>query len=158
MSSEQNWLFIFGALLLIGGGGLAVYNMTRGLRNNNPLNLEDFGDDWTGLDNPRNDAQGPTPMFRFTDPIYGIRAGKITLQNYVAHDGIPPTVDALIRHFSETDQDAYVANVARAGGVSPDQPLNLPADFSWMIPAMITQENGINPYSADTIAQGLALA
>ena len=105
-------LIIIGALILLLSGGYVVYSGARGLRNNNPLNMEDDGTDWEGLDTPRNDGEAPNPMLRFQTPEYGLRAARISLLNAIAHDGVPCTVDGLIRHWSATDQDAYVAHVA----------------------------------------------
>jgi len=158
-SDRTSTLLLIAGLLLLGGGGVALYTMTRGLRNNNPLNIEDDGTTaWEGLDTPRNDGEAPQPMLRFTDPVYGIRAAAHILSNYVAVDGVPPTVQSLITRWSKTDQAAYVANVAAALGVDPTDTIDLSSALPVMIPAMIVQENGLNPYSASTIAQGLSLA
>lgn len=151
---SNNWLLLILGALLLGGGGIAVYTMTRGLRNNNPGNIIDDGTAWEGLDSPRNDGT----FLRFTDVSYGIRAMARTLSNYIALDGVPSTVDALIRRWSKTDQDAYVTNVSRALGVDPTATIDLASSLPVMIPAMISQENGFNPYSDATIAAGIALA
>lgn len=158
MSRDSNWLLILGAFLLLGGGGYALYSMTRGLRNNNPLNIEDTGDDWTGLDTPRNDSGPGTPKLRFTDPVYGFRAAAHIVRNYVGVDGVPATVNGIIRRWSATDQDAYVQHVAGDLGVDPDATLDLSSQLAPMFASMTSQENGFNPYSLDTITQGVAMS
>lgn len=154
-------------VLLLGGGGYAVYSMTRGLRNNNPGNIKYDGTPWEGLANPPSDGT----FAIFTDAIYGIRAlGKI-LSNYIAIDGIAPTVTALISRWappSENDTAAYIAAVANSLGVDPNTTLDLSATLSdgspnptlpALVAAIIQHENaGLQPYSADTLAQGLTLA
>jgi hypothetical protein len=156
MKKDSSLLILLAFLLL--GGGYAAYTMSRGLRNNNPLNIEDDGTDWEGLDTPRNDSGPGRPKLRFTSPEYGFRAGKHIMTSYVNIDGIAPTVDALIRRWSATDQDAYVARVARDLGVDPSANLDLFSVLPAMFASMTSQENGFNPYSVDTIQAGLNLA
>ena len=108
-------LLILGLALLLGGGGYAVYEMTRGIRNANPGNIVyDPNNDWLG----QTGSDGTFAVF--SSPIYGIRAMCKALLNYVNKDGVAPTVDSIIRRWSKTDQDAYVANVSSALGVSPN--------------------------------------
>lgn len=149
---EIPWLWIgLGALLLAGGG--VAYVATRGIRNNNPGNVT-AGSPWVG-------STGSDGTFAtFSSPVYGIRAMTITLNNYVNNDGVPSTVQGLISRYSATDQPAYIANVSAALGVSPTDTIDLsnPQTMQTLLGAMITQENGVNPYSDATIQQGIALA
>jgi hypothetical protein len=152
----NNTLLILLALLLL-GGGYAAYTMTRGLRNNNPGNIVDDGTDWEGLDTPRNDGR----FLRFTSAEYGIRALGRVLTNYVTHDGVAPTVNAIIARFappSENDTASYITTVAQQLAVDVDTTLDLPSVVPALVAAIVSHENGINPYSADTIAAGLSLA
>lgn len=161
MSRESNWLFLLGAFLLLGGGGYAVYNMTRGIRNHNPLNIEDDGTAWEGLDTPRNDggtSGDGIPKLRFTSPEYGFRAGARIIHNYVSVDGVPPTVNGIIRRWSQTDQDSYVSSVAAGLGVDPDETLDLSSQLVPLLAHMTSVENGFNPYSNTTILAGASLA
>lgn len=158
---NSNLIFILIGLLLLGGSGYALYGMTRGLRNNNPLNIEDDGTNWDGLDSPRNDggtSGDGVPKLRFTSPEYGFRAAARIISNYISADGVAPTVNGIIRRWSATDQDAYVAKVSGDLGVDPDQPLELPSQLPELLAAMTEQENGFNPYSAQTIIAGVNLA
>lgn len=159
MRDDPLWLFgiIVGAALLT-GGGVAVYDMTRGLRNNNPGNLEYDGTAWEGLATPPSDGT----FFVFTAPVYGIRAMARTLENYIAVDGLPSTVTAIISRWAppvQNDTAGYIAAVDSALGLTPgNDAIDLTVSLAPLITAIIQQENGLNPYSNATIAQGISLA
>jgi len=149
-----------GAALLVGGGAL-VYTMTRGLRNNNPGNIEyssDPSQQWQGLDNPPNDGV----YARFVDAAHGIRAMAVTLNTYYTKYGLDTVSDIISKWAPPTENDtaSYIAAVASAMGVNATDPLNMSdaGTVEALLAAIITHENGINPYSAATISQGLALA
>jgi hypothetical protein len=146
-------LAIIGALILLGGGGYAVYSMVRGIRNNNPGNIRHSSDRWQGLAPQQTDPA----FFQFSDAVYGIRAMANILLNYVARDGVPSNVQSIISRWSATDQSAYITDVSNALGVNPTDPIDLAAVLPQMIAAMIQQENGVQPYSMDTIQNGIAL-
>jgi hypothetical protein len=153
MGKDGNLLLILGLLLLLGGGGYAVYEMTRGIRNNNPGNIVyDPANDWLG----QTGSDGTFAVF--SHPVYGIRAMAKALVNYVTKDGVSPTVDSIIRRWSKTDQDAYVNNVSKALGVSPHDTIDLQASLPVMIKTMIKQEDGVDPYSDNLLMQGISLA
>jgi hypothetical protein len=145
-------------LILLGGGGYAVYTMTRGLRNSNPGNIRYDGTAWVGLANPPSDGT----FCVFTDPTYGIRAMATILQNYVAVDGVPSTVTAIISRWapsSENDTASYISDVDSQLGLTPgNDAIDLGVSLAPLIAAIIQHENGINPYAANTIASGIALA
>lgn len=146
-----------GALAIFGGGGVAVYTMTRGLRNNNPGNIRDDGSPWVGLANPRNDGA----YLKFTDAVYGIRAMAKIISNYVLIDGLVPTVTALISRWAppgENNTGAYIADVSAQLGVAPNDPLDLSQDLPALIAAIIQHENGLQPYADATLLQGVNLA
>jgi hypothetical protein len=157
---NRNAWILLAAFLLLGGGGYAAYTMTRGLRNNNPLNIEDDGTDWEGLDSPRNDGGPGVPKLRFISPQFGYRAAARTLHNHITHDGVPSTLNGVLRRWSATDQAAYVAKVSRDLGVDPDAALDLTSsgDLPALFASMTEMENGINPYSATLISSGIAMA
>jgi hypothetical protein len=75
----------------------------------------------------------------------------------VTIDGVPPTIDTLIRRWSSTDQDAYVQHVSRDLAVDPDTLLDLPSQLPAIAASITSQENGVNPYSLETITAGLNL-
>jgi hypothetical protein len=128
----------------------------RGIRGNNPTNIKrEDGVVWKGQT-----AEQTDPVFvTFKTVPYGYRAAAIILDAYQRKHGLY-TVDGMIRRWSATDQDAYVANVAKACGVKPNEHFLLRASLHLrtMLRAMTIQENGECPYPDFTIDQGIALA
>ena len=140
--------------------------LPRGIRNNNPGNLE-WGQPWQGLV-PREQANDPR-FCVFKAPAWGIRAIARTLITYYDKHRIN-TVRAAITRWappSENNTEAYVQHVARALGVGVNTPLNF-HDYEVMRPlveVIIRHENGVGPlktlntwYDAQTIDEGLRLA
>lgn len=158
MRIEPWILALIGGLVLLGGGGYAVYTMTRGLRNNNPGNIEYDGTAWEGLANPPSDGTFAV----FTNPVYGIRAMARTLENYVGVDGVASTVTDIISRWappSENDTVSYIAAVDEALGLAPgNDGIDLASSLPALVAAIIQHENSIQPYSASIIAQGVSLA
>ena len=122
---------------------LAVDN-TRGMRNNNPMNVVKSSINWDG------ETQGDDPRFEsFKTPSYGIRAGAKLLVNYQRLYGIN-TVQGLISRYApshENPTDAYIQHVAEAVGVMPDQPINVQANLFKLVTAIIEMEIGDQPFS-----------
>jgi len=154
---DKEWLiWLAVGALLIGGTGTAVYMGTRGLRNNNPGNIRHGSSAWQGMSRDQTD-----PAFvQFDSPEYGIRALTRLLRNYQSRYGLN-TVRGIINRWApptENDTGAYVAHVARAAGVSPDQAININEHIVPIVKTIIKHENGLNPYSDDTITTGISLA
>ncbi len=145
-------------------------NTPRGIRNNNPGNL-DKGSPWQGLvDNPNE------PRFcTFIDPVWGIRALAVTLITYHdkrrAKDGSNiDTIREVIERWappSENNTAAYVKEVSKAVGVDPDTVINLHRydTLRPLVEAIIRHENGRGPlktkntwYSNEVINEGLRRA
>lgn len=142
----------------------------RGIRNNNPGNL-DKGNPWQGLVSNPSEPRFAT----FKDPTWGIRAIAVTLITY--HDKRKAkngsridTVREVIERWappSENDTKAYVQAVSKTVGVSADMEVDL-HDYTILRPlveAIIRHENGQGPlstinswYSPDVIDRGLSLA
>lgn len=132
-------------------------NLPRGIRNNNPGNIE-LGDNWQGL----SDTQTDPRFAQFDNAIYGIRALARVLMNYQRRYGIN-TINGVINRWApgtENDTAAYINAVSRATGISPDAPIDLEntATLQRIIPAIIKHENGVQPYSVAKIREGIALA
>jgi hypothetical protein len=130
----------------------------RGIRNNNPGNIEK-GENWRGL---AADQSGDDRFAVFSSPVWGIRAMARVLKNYYARYGLV-TIRAVIARWapaSENNVDAYARSVAARVGVSPDARIAISSDavLLRMVPAMIQHENGQQPYSQDLIAEGVRLA
>lgn len=133
-----------GALLLAGGGGAIVaVRGARAERNNNPGNIEK-GIAWKGLDPTRADSRFAV----FTAPEWGFRAmARILLGDWREGQN---TVRSLIHEWApphENDTGAYVSQVARALGVQPDAPINVPAKLPDLLRAIARHETGYWPAS-----------
>lgn len=128
----------------------------RGIRNNNPGNLENNGIDWLGLA----DSQTDPRFYRFSKPVYGIRAMARTLKTYYEKYGIN-TVEGIINRWApsfENNTSAYASHVAHKLGVSVDDEIIVTAYIRPLIEAIIKHENGQQPYPQKLIEQGVALA
>ena len=131
----------------------------RGIRNNNPLNIERTGRDrWVGMA----DAQTDPRFLVFQAPEWGIRAAALILQRYQDRHGCRSIREIIARWAPphENPSDAYAAAVARAVGVGLDDPVDV-QDYRIarpMIEAMIRQENGCQPYPSHVIDEGLRRA
>ncbi|PHM69582.1 hypothetical protein [Xenorhabdus sp. KJ12.1] len=119
----------------------------RGIRNNNPGNLE-MGSPWQGLTKRPQDAR----FCSFTDAAYGIRALAVTLITYhdkrkAANGSRIDTVREIIERWApsiENHTERYIQFVSKAVGVYPDQNIDL-HDYDTICPmveAIIRQENG----------------
>ncbi|MBL5819909.1 structural protein [Serratia marcescens] len=134
-------------------------NEPRGIRNNNPGNIR-WGDDWRGLV-PY--AQRTDKSFcQFTAPEYGIRAMVIILRNYQRKRGLKTVADIINRWAPPVENNtlAYINSVAKSVGVKPDQAIDV-MDSREMIPlleAIITHENGVQPYGFDVFVKAIDLA
>jgi len=140
--------------------------LPRGIRNNNPGNIE-WGDPWQGL-LPRDQATDKR-FAQFKAPAWGIRALARTLITYFDKHRIISVRGAITRWAppSENDTEAYIAQVAKAVGVSANEPVNFHRYevLCPMVEAIIRHENGAGPlktantwYSAAIIDEGLRLA
>lgn len=132
-------------------------SLPRGIRNNNPGNIRKSGDAWQGLA----DIQPDTEFFSFADPVYGIRALAKILRNYRDRYGLT-TVQGIINRWAppvENNTSAYVRAVAAKVGVAPTEPLAWDAgQLRRLVSAIIQHENGQQPYSMATIADGISRA
>lgn len=129
----------------------------RGIRNNNPGNLIKSDIAWEGK------VAGSDPKFEsFETPEAGIRATAKNLIAYQDNHG-RNTVTSIISAWapaSENNTGAYIANVSKALGVKPDDPINVkdPATMKKLVGAIITQENGAQPYSDAQLDTGIGAA
>ena len=130
----------------------------RGIRNNNPGNIR-HGANWHGL-NP--DGRKIDPAFCvFTTSVAGIRALAKVLINYKRIHGLN-TVRQIISRYAppnENQTTAYIQSVAKQLGVYPDTVIDIEERgiLTVFIKAIIRMENGIQPYSDETIQQGIDL-
>lgn len=130
-------------------------NAPRGIRNNNPGNIT------AGGFTERRGATGDDGRFaRFETPQEGIRAVGDLLDVYERKHGLD-TVQGIINRWAppqENNTGAYVSQVARSLGVSPNEKLDLsdPRVKSGLVSAIIQHENGQNPYPPEMIEAALS--
>ena len=139
----------------------------RGIRNNNPGNIR-WGDNWQGLvpQGQRSDKD----FCQFTESKWGIRALVKVLLNYRKRPGMPgvgasgiDTVREIISRWAppnENDTEAYIQSVAKACGVQPNAAIDLTDKqlMLKMVKAIITHENGVQPYTDAILLTGIGLA
>lgn len=129
----------------------------RGIRNNNPGNLE------FSKSNPWSGQTGDDGRFaKFETPEHGIRALGRNLLSY-QRQGID-TVNDIINRWAPPDDNnntsAYIEAVCAQLGVTPDQPLDAsnPDTLKALCAAIIHHENGSQPYSDQQLSTGVSAA
>ncbi|MEQ3528725.1 virion protein [Pseudoalteromonas sp. XMcav11-Q] len=140
---------IITALIVLSIGVYMTTQQTaRGIRNNNPLNIE-AGENWVGLAG----TDGRFAIFETAE--HGIRAAARILRTYAFKYGIA-NIEGIISRWAppvENDTANYIAFVSNKVGVDSKKPLS-PEEYPKVIEAMITMENGQQPYSAEQIQRG----
>jgi hypothetical protein len=132
--------------------------MTRGIRNNNPGNIEENGTKWQGLSNPNSDGR----FCIFDDPKWGIRAIARVIITYQDKYAIN-TIEGIINRWappSENNTSAYIIHVANECDVKPNDIVDV-HDYDIakpLVETIIKHENGSQPYSLSKINEGLRLA
>lgn len=156
-----------------GGGGVAIANYAskfmpsgvRGIRNNNPGNIEFYNQPGASLETKggrfarfSTPEQGINAMSKQLDLYYTGKSRNVTKPINTIQDIIstwaPPTNK---NGKFENDTAAYIAAVAKSMGVAPTAKLNLgdPNTKAALMSAMITQENGGNPYTREQYIAGI---
>lgn len=145
-----------GIVIIVGvfiyGGYMAL---PRGLRNNNPGNIR-LGEQWKGMRIKQTDSD----FVQFTSVEYGIRAMARVLRSYrnrgvislkqIIHTWAPPV---------ENNTSSYLEHVKDITGWDDYYfPAEQEGDYVTLIAAIIKHENGVNPYSGETIREGVARA
>ncbi|QTL38778.1 structural protein [Xenorhabdus budapestensis] len=132
--------------------------MTRGIRNNNPGNIDH---------NPKNKWQGQLPhdekiekrFCRFESPEYGIRALMKLLCNY--HKNGYQSVYRMIDRWApnvENNTLAYIKGVAGALNVDPHHVLDIDKPMLIALAKSIIQhENGKQPYTDEIFEKAFNL-
>ena len=145
--------------------------MSRGLRNNNPLNIRHSADKWQGA----RIAQTDKAFVQFTSMAYGYRAAWKILDTYCLtfkREGIAYNVRNIIGRWApptENDTDAYVRAVVKLSGLGGNENMPRPKHYRAfdevdklvrLIRAMVCVENGIKWEEVDTkdIWEGYKLA
>ncbi|MEQ0205256.1 hypothetical protein ABLU80_23310 [Klebsiella sp. CN_Kp104] len=140
-----------------GGGGEVSADGPRGVRNNNPGNLE------ASSSNPWVGQTGSDGRFaKFETPEHGIRALGRNLLSY-QRQGIDTVSDIINRWAPPSDNNdtaAYIKSVCAQLGVKADQPLDAsnPDTLQALCAAIIKHENGSQPYSNEQLSTGVSAA
>lgn len=126
--------------------------MTRGQKNNNPLNMRHDRDKWQGEVSPSRD-----PAFKqFETMAWGYRAAFKLLHNYQKFHGCRLLSDFIGRWAPPVENNtmAYIRTVAKRSGledVSAIDTLN-GEQMQKIVAAMSFVENGVEPDTADVRA------
>lgn len=148
-------IFLGVIALALTTGGIVIMSGTRGIRNNNPGNIRKTSTPWQGLAPVQDDPE----FFKFIAPEWGIRAMARILYTYRGR-GLD-TIREIVTTWApphENNTAAYIENVAAWTGIPADRPVNYATELTGLIAALIRQENGRQPYDAETIQKGIALA
>lgn len=133
-------------------------NAPRGIRNNNPGNIKQSGVAWQGA------VPGTDPSFvSFSSPEAGIRALALNAQHLQERDGAQTVGDLISKWAPQSDNNdtqAYIADVSKQMGINPSTPVDLqdPTQLTALTNAIITHENGKNPYSQQQVETGVMAA
>ncbi|HHS9706495.1 TPA: hypothetical protein ACTW9I_000684 [Raoultella planticola] len=148
---------VAGSRRAVSGGGESAADGPRGVRNNNPGNLE------ASSSNPWVGQTGSDGRFaKFETPEHGIRALGRNLISY-QRQGIDTVSDIINRWAPPSDNNdttAYIKAVCAQLGVTADQPIDAsnPDTLQALCAAIIKHENGSQPYSADQLSTGVSAA
>lgn len=131
---------------------------TRGVRNNNPGNIDySPATKWVGQ---LPHVIGIESRFcRFADPEHGIRALAKVLLTYQKR-GID-TVAAIIMRWAPTSENntaAYIDHVAKKCGVESADRIVISDMLPYLVPAIIAHENAGYVYPTDMVERGITMA
>lgn len=124
--------------------------ISRGLRNNNPLNIRINGDNFQG------EIKGSDKSFKqFKTMAYGYRAAMKILLNY-RNKYYLDTVEKIIKRWApenENNTEAYINTVCARAGVKRGEKLTLGEDeMCRIVSAMSFVENGVTAEDNDVRA------
>jgi hypothetical protein len=135
--------------------------MTRGERNNNPLNIDRTTISWEGM---AADQSGDDRFIVFTDPKFCYRAASHIIRKHYATGST--SVLAIVNAWAppvENDTSSYASDVAKRVGVDVHATLSItkvvgePCDLLALLKAMTIHENGENTYPDAVIQAGMDL-
>jgi len=121
---------------------------TRGLKNNNPLNIRNSADLFQGEVRPSLDKA----FKQFQTPAYGYRAAFVTLSTYLERGW--NTIEKIVQHWappSENNTQSYIAAVEKFSLVKRDKVLTADSgeDYVKIVIAMSKVENGVDANPLD---------
>ena len=135
--------------------------ISRGIRNCNPLNIRRGRDQWQGQAERQSDAA----FVVFKSMEWGWRAAFKLLTRTYYHKYRLYTIRMIIQKWApphENNTEAYILNVSRLAGISPDEPIGIPMESParWMMvaAAMAIQENGTSDIDYFAMLRGWNLS
>lgn len=128
----------------------------RGLRNNNPGNIEAGSNSWDGQ------AGSDGRFAKFMTPEHGIRALGKNLLSYQrqGYDTVSEIVNRWAPASDGNNTEAYIAALCKKLNVTPNDQLNM-SDINTLrqlCAGIIQHENGKQPYSEDQLNTGVSAA
>ena len=132
-----------------GSGVAEAHSDRRGLRNNNPGNLNFVGQKGASLERPGG------RFAKFETAFDGLRAMSRQLTLYAKRgiDSVSSIISTWAPASDGNNTQAYVNGVAKALGVNPNSKLNMsdPQVMSTLMNSIIQHENGRNPYGSELV-------
>lgn len=131
---------------------MTKYELPRGLRNNNPVNIRKNSDVFQGEKNPSSDRQ----FKQFKTMAYGYRAVFKILMNYYRNYQLK-TIRGMIGRWApenENNTAAYVSLVSSYSGIPADDPIDIGSKEQMIriVAGMSKVENGRQAVMSDVIA------
>lgn len=128
----------------------------RGVRNNNPGNIEAGSNSWDGQ------AGSDGRFAKFVTPEHGIRALGKNLLSYQrqGYDTVSEIVNRWAPAKDGNNTEAYIAALCKQLSVNPDDQLNM-SDINTLrqlCAGIIKHENGKQPYSNEQLNTGVSAA
>ena len=117
--------------------------MTRGLRNNNPLNIRHGKSQWVGMREKQTDKS----FVQFTERVYGYRAAFVLIRNYIAkgRDTIWKIITKWAPSSDGNNTQSYIDFVSRTTGIHPNHTLDFHDRNSMVsiVRSMAQMESGV---------------
>lgn len=121
---------------------IKVEKVTRGMRNKNPFNVVAMSEKRPWLGQVGKDEQNHAI---FESYEHGIRAGYLVLRKYYEERKIN-TLIGITSRFCEGDALRYARFISKETGLPHDKPIDVIGHMVPIMKAMITFENGYNPF------------
>ena len=131
----------------------------RGVRNNNPGNIDRSGTPWQGEDRSEAARLREKRFCVFLTPAAGFRALAKLMLTYRNKHGLR-TVSGIINRWAppkENDTNAYAVQVARELGVSPNATIDVTKARTMfaIVKAIASHENGGDYWPDEVIREGV---
>lgn len=133
-------------------------DLPRGVRNNNPGNIDRQTDPWQGM---ADDQSQDKRFIVFVDSSWGIRAAARVIRNYEKRYGLR-TPAGIINRWAPPNENptlVYIAHVADALGCGPDDELNLEDETVMLdlLRAIFKKELGGDYFTDEEILEGIRM-